>query len=133
MTPYQNLLLAWAIDGIPEEKQHPDDKTYPKRLIEALELYFRSAIGGGAGAWSPGLTIPLFNVWTRFTDLNPVGGLIVNRKGDHALIVDNDYKTQTWKVISTYNSSDGGRGSMQHTLFLSEMIRDEWRSLATEP
>jgi len=132
MTPYQNLLLAWAIDGIPEEKGHPDDKTYPKNLIEALELFFRSSIGGGAGARSSSLTIPLFNTWTRFTLDNPVGSLIENNKGDHALIVDNDYRQQTWTLLTTHRGGNCNR-SIQHTLFMSELIRDEWRSIAVAP
>lgn len=138
MTPYQNLLLAWAIDGIPTEKGHPDDKTYPLRLIEALELFFRSSIGGGHGARSSALTVPLFNTWTRFTEANPIGSLIENNKGDLALIIGNDYRQQTMTLLTTYRGPSAttqasGSGSIQHTLFMSELIRDEWRSIAVAP
>ena len=124
MTPYQNLLLAWAIDGIPA------DKGQSLRLIEQLELFFRSSIGGGHGARSTAITVPLHNAWTRFTEANPIGSLIENNKGDHALIVGNDPRQQTWTLLTTYR---GGSGSIQHTLFMSELIRDEWRSIATAP
>ena len=132
MTPYQNLLLAWAIDGIPADKGH-------LRLIEQLELFFRSSIGGGHGARSTAITVPLHNAWTRFTEANPIGSLIENNKGDHALIVGNDPRQQTWTLLTTYNPGRyqvGGTvhsGSIQHTLFMSELIRDEWRSIATAP
>lgn len=140
MTPYQNLLLAWAIDGIPA------DKGQSPRLIEALEQFFRSSISVNVAARPGALKVSLHNAWTRFTQANPIGSLIENNKGDYALIVGNDPRQQTWNLLTTYRgpsattqASGSGRpsattqASIQHTLFMSELIRDEWRSIAVTP